>query len=147
MIYFPFSIDYQMTAKKLSFSVVVENPDSKTKKTFRAILDTGATGSVITDEVFDSLKLVPTDRKEIIGENSKSVVPVSVVNITLPNELTFTECRVAVCGISGDVDVLIGMDIITRGDLAVSNWGQKTFLSYCAPSRESRIDFERMQAR
>ena len=37
-------------------------------------------------------------------------------------------------------DVLIGMNIITQGDFAVTNQNDKTMLSFRMPSRES-IDF------
>jgi len=44
--------------------------------------------------------------------------------------------------IHGDVDVLIGMDIISQGDLAVTNFMGKTAFSFRIPSLEC-IDFVR----
>jgi hypothetical protein len=40
-----------------------------------------------------------------------------------------------------DFDVIIGMDIITCGDFAISNYGRKTVVSFRIPSQNPPIDF------
>jgi len=48
--------------------------------------------------------------------------------------------RVTEGSIFGDSDVLIGMDIISLGDFAVTNFQEKTVFTFRIPSVE-RIDF------
>lgn len=66
------------------------------------------------------------------------------VSIELPNALQFTEVEVTV-GTFGDFDVLIGMDIITMGDLAITNLDGRTTFSFRVPSLV-RIDFAAPEA-
>ena len=48
--------------------------------------------------------------------------------------------RVTEGALVGNVEVLIGMDIIGQGDFAISNKNRKTVFSFRMPSQE-RIDF------
>jgi hypothetical protein len=42
---------------------------------------------------------------------------------------------------SDNCDIIIGMDIITQGDFAITNFGGNTFFSFRMPSIQT-IDFE-----
>ena len=63
-----------------------------------------------------------------------------MVNILLVNKVEVYQIKVTEGKISGDADVLIGMDIIGRGDFAVTNKNDKTVFSFRIPSLEC-IDF------
>ena len=63
-----------------------------------------------------------------------------LANITLPNNVVITSLEVTKGVVSDSADVLIGMDIINRGDFAVTNLGGKTMFSFRMPSVE-HIDF------
>ena len=56
------------------------------------------------------------------------------------NKVCFRSLRVTEGDLPGDVEVLIGMDIIGSGDFAISNKDGKTAFSFRMPSLE-RIDF------
>jgi len=58
----------------------------------------------------------------------------------LPNHVGFRGVAVTKGRVFGVADVLIGMDIINRGDFAVTNKNGKTVFSYRFPSTE-QIDF------
>ena len=62
-----------------------------------------------------------------------------MVNLYLPNGLAVQELSVAL-GDFADCDVLIGMDVITLGDLAVTNAGGQTVFTFRVPS-QGGIDF------
>ena len=109
---------------------------------FRAIWDTGATHSVISPKVVMACNLKSTGRGIAhYADGSSKIVQEFLVNIGLPNEVVFSSIRVTLGGFTGG-DVLIGMDIISQGDFAVTNFNQKTVFSFRAPSREI-IDFAR----
>lgn len=106
---------------------------------FRAIWDTGASGSVITQNVISALKLEPIDEKDVETANGKRVADVYLVNIYLPNKVACHGVRVT----DGDIlatDVLVGMDIIGSGDFAVTHSDGRTCMSFQIPSH-NKIDF------
>lgn len=109
-------------------------------ETYTAIWDTGATNSVISKRVADELGLHPFTFATVNHAGGKSNrVPVYRVNIELPNQVGFIGINVSE-GVLAGANVLIGMDIITRGDFAVSNYNGHTTFSYRVPSME-KVDF------
>ena len=114
-----------------------------TVQRFVAIWDTGATDCVITQRIVDALQLQPTGMVEIHGVHGKQDCPTYIVNIYLPNHVAFAGVRVTL-GVLSDADMLIGMNIITRGDFAVTNKGGVTKFSFRVPS-EVHLDFVKEQ--
>jgi hypothetical protein len=45
-----------------------------------------------------------------------------------------------VCDLIGEIDLLIGMDIILLGDFSISNCGGKTLFSFAIPPFENKTD-------
>ena len=109
-------------------------------KKFLAIWDTGATGSVITKKVVDDCGLKPISMAKVSTANGETTTPVYLASVFLPNKVAFTQVRMVEGKIAGDKEVLIGMDIISQGDFAVTNKDGKTAFSFRIPSIE-RIDF------
>ena len=105
---------------------------------------------MISQEVVDRCHLVPigfTDVQHAQGTTPR--VAVYIVNIELPNKVMIPGVHVALGKLPVQpqrIDVLIGMDIITQGDFAVTNPGGKTQFSYRLPSR-ANIDFVREHQR
>ena len=108
-------------------------------KQYIAIWDTGATNSVISEKVIAELGLCNMGFTQVNHAGGQDVVPVYKVNIGLPNNVTFAEIKVTQGKLAG-ADVLIGMDIITKGDFSVTNVGGKTTFSFRVPSIET-IDY------
>jgi hypothetical protein len=109
------------------------------KVEFNALWDTGATDCVITQAVIDTWGLSPIGRTEVTGVHGKAESDVYLVNISLPDSVDFVGIRVTK-GELGDADILIGMNIITQGDFAVSSFSGITKFSFRVPS-EDHIDF------
>ena len=109
-------------------------------KKYNAIWDTGATGSVITRKVVDECGLKPIGRAKVYHAQGESTTPVHLVSVFLPNNVCFPSLRVTEGALVGNVEVLIGMDIIGQGDFAISNKNRKMVFSFRMPSQE-RIDF------
>lgn len=109
-----------------------------------AIWDTGATSTVITPKVVAELGLKPSGKVMVRGVGPAGAPQAHqsntyLVNIILPNNVRFVGTRVSENSIEGG-DVLIGMDIITAGDLAITNHNGETTFTFCTPSCEE-IDF------
>ena len=115
------------------------SPQKVGAKKFTAIWDTGATGTVISQKVINECGLKPIGIAEVNTANKKRLSSVYFASIFLPSYVYFPQLRVVEGTISGG-DVLIGMDIITRGDFAITNSDGRTTFSYRWPSTK-RIDF------
>lgn len=108
-------------------------------KHYQAIWDTGATASVITEKVVSELGLQPIGLVQVHHAHGQTQAQVYFVNIGLPNGVAFSGVKVTK-GDLHDADVLIGMDVISSGNFAVSNCNGKTTFSFRVPSTEC-IDF------
>lgn len=107
---------------------------------FLALWDTGATNSMITEKVAKRCNLVPTGFIQVSTAGGLiEESPTYLVDAYLPNKVRVENVKVAQ-GNLGDVDLLIGMDIIALGDFAVTNNNGITTFSFRMPSIE-RIDF------
>jgi predicted aspartyl protease len=117
-------------------------------KEYIAIWDTGATNSAITKRVADDLGLQPTGVVEVRHAKGKSFTNTYLVNILLPNNVMVGQVRVTEAELVADdgislekqPQILIGMDVISLGDFAVSNFNGKTIFSFHVPSIQE-IDF------
>jgi hypothetical protein len=110
-----------------------------------ALWDTGASISAITPEIMKKLKVTPIDKKTIGGIHSAQLVDIVLITIELPNSVVKKNLRVAVCNITSNVGAIIGMDIISLGDIAISNGNSQTLLSFAVPPFNEKIDFSKIQ--
>ena len=105
----------------------------------RAVWDTGATSSVISQNTVKACGLKPIGITSVGHLKGVSQANVYYINMYLPNDVAASNLRV-IQGELDDLDVLIGMDIIAMGDFAVTNPEGKTKFSFRLPSI-SDIDF------
>ncbi|MDR0829441.1 MAG: retroviral-like aspartic protease family protein [Prevotellaceae bacterium] len=115
------------------------NPDNQHSTKFRALWDTGAMASVISAKVVNDLQLQPVGRAKVIHANGESLVDTYMIDIQLINNIEFCSLHVTE-GLFTDTDVLIGMDIISQGDFAITSHENNTKLSFQVPSTHN-IDF------
>ena len=106
---------------------------------FKALWDTGAMASVISTDVVSLLGLKPIGKARVFHANGESTVYTYLINISLPNGIEFSSLLVTE-GLLSDTDVLIGMDIISKGDFAVTSFDGDTKMSFQIPSTHD-IDF------
>lgn len=107
---------------------------------FSALWDTGATHSVISENVVNTLRLKQEGFIPIVHVNGEDIAPVYHIFLGLPNGIGFPMLNIAGTQLTG-FDILIGMDIINRGDFAVSNRNRKTMFSFRFPSMTD-FDFQ-----
>ena len=107
---------------------------------FQAVWDTGATSSVITPHVVSECGLKPTGRARVNGVFGTEETDTYLVSVNLPNNYLVSSISVPLGRLGLGVDVLIGMDIISQGDFAITSRYGRTKFSFRCPSR-SDIDF------
>ena len=108
----------------------------------KALWDTGATNTCISDRLALELSLNDEDFVKIATAAGVVRVPVYYIHLFLPNRQVFHEIQVVQFTYTDDdCDVIIGMDIITQGDLALTNQEGHTVFSFRIPSLHT-VDFE-----
>lgn len=126
---------------ELSLPVDLHNSEVPTLFKTHALWDTGATNSVITADTVAKLGLKPISMTQVQHAGGVSTQNIHLVNIYLPNKVAIPFVQVTECeDISGNFGAIIGMDIISIGDFAVTNFQGKTTLSFRIPSVE-KINF------
>lgn len=76
-------------------------------------------------------------RRQIKGIHESDVY---LVNIYLPNHVVFEQVHVTCGKLNGPFSILIGMDIISTGDFAITHPNGKTKMTFSFPSSRN-IDF------
>ncbi len=108
---------------------------------FSAIWDTGASQTAISPRVVARLGLKPFSVATVHFGNSTADCPVYKVDVLLPNGLAVLDVNATEAVNIQGADVLIGMDIITSGDLADTNANRQTFFSFRFPPALDHIDY------
>lgn len=99
--------------------------------------DTGATCSAISMDVVNKLNLVPFGQQKILTPSGPKTVNSYLVNIVLPNNLEIPDWHVIDSEIGEQgLDLLVGMDVISKGDFSVSNYDGKTTFTFRTPSQK-----------
>ncbi len=112
----------------------------KRVKVQRSLWDTCASVSLISARVAKVLGLRSIGKSGVSGYNEGvDVKDTYLVHIGLPTGDIITNIM-AMEFQSDEYDVVIGMDVICKGDLAVTNQGGRTTFSFRIPS-EKEIDF------
>lgn len=109
------------------------NPDS-VKQKYDAIWDTGATNTVISNRVANEMKLIPIGMVTVSTANGVAEAYKYIISLVLPNKLVIEDIEVTSGNLGEGVDLLIGMDIISLGDFAITNVNNKTVFSFRFPS-------------
>ena len=102
--------------------------------------DTGASHSAITKESARLLGIEPFGEITVLSAQGEAVENCYLVSLNLPNLLFLPTVRVTECASNDIFGVIIGMDIISQGDFAITNVNGTATFSFCVPGIES-IDY------
>lgn len=114
-------------------------PEEMGAKRYTAIWDTGATSCVLGERVVKECKLKPIGMAKVNTADGEHDAFVYLISLFLPNRFAIPQI-VALSGKIKGADMLIGMDVISEGDFAVTNIDGKTTMTFRMPSCE-RINF------
>ncbi len=116
------------------------NPNRNALGRYDGLWDTGATGTVISQRVVDECSLKPTGKTEAKTAGGNIHAPTFLISLRLPQGVVINNVRVSQLPIA--VDMLIGMDIISQGDFAITHRNKETIFTFGIPSVR-RLDFVR----
>jgi hypothetical protein len=96
--------------------------------------DTGATRSAISQDLVKVLDHRPSGAMHVSHAGGLRVSPTYVVNLYLPNQVAISGVIVTEFSAPPAFGVIIGMDVMALGDMAITNVAGDTCLSFRAPS-------------
>jgi len=133
---------YLSTVVQTDVLVALPSLNSKKQPThkFIGIWDTGATNTMITKSVVMALGLHPIDIQKVLTAAGEHDANRYLIDIFLPSRVVIEDVSVLECILTPGSDILIGMDIISLGDFAITNAKGKTTMSFRTPSIKE-IDF------
>lgn len=102
-----------------------------------AIWDTGATGCCITPKVVQMLGLKPYSKASVLTAGGQKYQNAYKVCFHLHNNVSMNIAVTEVATLRGDVEALIGMNVISLGDFTISNFADRTCMTFRMPSLET----------
>lgn len=106
--------------------------------------DTGATNSCISHDVVTKLNLISNGFANNHTPSGTALQRTYKLDVYLPNHLRVEGVQVSASEIGNQgIDILIGMDIITLGDFAISNYKGRTVFTFRYPSM-SETDYVKL---
>jgi hypothetical protein len=124
---FQFELCCPLATAEIATPIEVLNPEKNGAhiKHCTAIWDTGATSSMISQGIARKLNLQPDGKTRISGVHGIEDAAVYHVDLRFNNGFTIPDVRVSEASDNGGFDVLVGMDIICRGELRICGWQQQ----------------------
>ena len=143
-LYLAFTLKSKDISKRLITDIFInlDKEDIYKNRAWRGVWDTGATRSAIDKRIVDELNLT-----------SVKIVNTYRISMILPNEVTISNVLVSEVELGEDCDLLVGMDIISKGDFSITNKYGETVFSFRTPSikeidyvKESKKEIEQFIA-
>ncbi len=100
----------------------------------KALWDTGATKSVIGQDLVKSLGLTAVGATQVNHGGGVGTSPTYLVNFELPHKVGVVGALVTEFPAPAGFNVIVGMDIICCGDFSITNVSGKTLMSFRTPS-------------
>ena len=118
--FFQFEYEADDNSREISTPLFIAKPNSdKEPIKCNAIWDTGATSSMISANTAKKLMLAPVGLTQIAGVHGINNAKTYLVDVVFGNGFTLHEIKVSEASDFGGFDFLVGMDIISRGIMAV----------------------------
>ena len=128
-----FTTEYKCISLRLLNDVLLKTDKGTIKA--RAQWDTGASGTCIAQELAEGLQLKPVGRRNVKTPSGEGEYNTYCVDLILPNNVGIKDVLVVGSEIGKQgIGVLIGMDIISLGDFAISNYKGQTHFTFRVPS-------------
>lgn len=136
---------FQKNAIIIDVEVLFEMPALENAKyasiKIKALIDTGANGTCISHRLSSACHLPPVSAMKIFSAQGASIVPVYKMSIKLPTGTEFKNVLATEVAGSENFDAIIGMDILSQGDFALTSDKNGLVFSLRFPSKNEPIDF------
>lgn len=127
------TVQYSGLANRLTTSLDIREctDTSERFQIDKALWDTGSSGSCISERMARKLGLHPVDTGVGVSATGQQDITYYIVDICLSPEMVFRNVKIAGFPLeNNNVDFIIGMDIISKGNLSVTNKEGKTEVKF-----------------
>ena len=136
-----FTILFNGIVDKITTDTTIINANNNL--TVKALWDTGANCCCISEELVKLLNLSPVGKVSFYTPSGTGLAYTYLVDIVLPNNMIIKDVKMCSSKIGAqNLDLIIGTDIINKGDFAISNYKNNTCFTFRIPSKEI-IDFSK----
>lgn len=132
------TVKEQSVARKILSGVVVEDFFTGSAGETVGLWDSGATNSVVTRSFAQNLGLTLMGQTQVRGVHGVRTVNVYYVKIRLKGtdiQLITNVTESEELSKDRSVGMLLGMNVITKGDFSITNYRGKTTMSFRVPSK------------
>lgn len=137
----PFGQNAIIVDAEISFELPLKESPKYAAIKVKALIDTGANGTCISHRLASACQLEPVSAMKIVAANGEGIVPVYKASVKLPTGTAFENVLVTEVSGSPHFDVIIGMDILSKCDIALSSGENSLVFSMRFPSKKEPIDF------
>lgn len=134
-------LDFDTYARELAIPVAITckygncHDFGNPQRDCKAIFDTGATASMISSDIANELGLIPYGTATISGVHGTESSNIYIIDMIFRNGFKIPNISVSEAGGSAGFDLLIGMDIISKGTMLLSGAHGRTFFYFAYPSQ------------
>lgn len=134
-------LDFDTYARELAIPVSIScrfgncHDFGNPQRDCKAIFDTGATASMISSDIANELGLIPYDTTTVSGVHGTESSNIYIIDMIFRNGFKIPNISVSEAGGSAGFDLLIGMDIISKGTMLLSGDHGRTFFYFAYPSQ------------
>ncbi len=134
--FFQFNFEAESTsASEISTPLFVrKHGDSALEYPAKAVWDTGATSSMISAALARKLTLAPTGTIQIAGVHGVQNARCYSVDIVFGNKFMIPSVKVSEASDFGGFDMLVGMDIISKGKMVIDGTDGKLKVCFQFPA-------------
>jgi predicted aspartyl protease len=135
---YTFTKKYSAISKILTLPVKIRLAGTDKYYKTHGIIDTGAIVSIVSKNLVNKLSVMPHSYQFMdTASEQKIITPVYRASMILCDQIEITNLTVGDGILPEGEECLIGMDILSLGDLAVTHFESKTWLSFRIPSLQS----------
>lgn len=126
-------IEYDEVVQRISTELDISecNDSENLHRIKKAVWDTGATTSSISNRLAEHFGLRPVDVGIIVTATGQVEVPIYMLDLHLTKDIILKNIKVFGSPMENrDVDFLVGMDVISKGKFIVDSTGGGTSVSF-----------------
>ena len=135
---YTFTKKYDTISRVLTLPVTIKLVGATKCYETNGIIDTGAIVSIISRNIVEKLGVQPQGYRLMDTASEQQIItPIYDASVILCNRIEISNLTVGDGVLPGGEECLIGMDILSLGDLVVTHFDGKTCVSFRIPSLQS----------
>jgi len=114
-----FAINYNSEIGEIIVNISAFNQKTGIGMNLKALWDTGANCCVISENIAKKLKLPNIAEVQMKHANGIAIVKTHMLSLMLPNNILFKDIRAMSCKPIHSFDMIIGMNVISKGNMYI----------------------------